>query len=51
MAKAKMAAPRKGTKHLGGSCDSIARGHPCSFKASVAEILEWQSSFRAYYAT
>ncbi|CAE7470375.1 mutS [Symbiodinium natans] len=26
-------------------------GHPCSFKASVAEILEWQSSFRAYYAS
>ncbi|CAE7913937.1 unnamed protein product [Symbiodinium sp. KB8] len=26
-------------------------GRPCSFKASVAEILEWQSSFRAYYAT
>eukprot|EP00439_Symbiodinium_sp_Y106_P049421 s1895_g6.t1 len=26
-------------------------GRPCSFKASIAEILEWQSSFRAYYAT
>ncbi|CAE7649019.1 unnamed protein product [Symbiodinium pilosum] len=26
-------------------------GRPCSFKVSVAEILEWQSSFRAYYAS
>mmetsp|Transcript_47242 Transcript_47242/g.106116 ORF Transcript_47242/g.106116 Transcript_47242/m.106116 type:complete len:380 (+) Transcript_47242:3-1142(+) len=26
-------------------------GHACSFKVSVAEILEWQASFRAYYAS
>ena len=25
-------------------------GLPCSFKASVSEILQWQSSFRTYYA-
>lgn len=26
-------------------------GLPCSFKASVSEILQWQSSFRTYYAS
>lgn len=31
-------------------CCCRCPGQPCSFKASVGEILKWQASFRTYYA-
>ena len=44
------AAERSDFSHQFRNISGEHLGLPCSFKASVSEILQWQSSFRTYYA-